>query len=91
MVGEMKNADRYWQDHYFFMHVNEKSVGGLANAFYSLWGILHKFQTKNVEHSTKCWLLKFSCNLLFYVAGKELKKPPPKALLFEKKLEHLLV
>ncbi|GMN69678.1 hypothetical protein TIFTF001_038725 [Ficus carica] len=33
----MKNADRYWQDRYFFMHVNEKSMGGLANAFYPLW------------------------------------------------------
>ncbi|GMN62008.1 hypothetical protein TIFTF001_031117 [Ficus carica] len=27
-------------DHYFFMHVNEKSMGGLANAFYLLWGTL---------------------------------------------------
>ncbi|GMN65285.1 hypothetical protein TIFTF001_034362 [Ficus carica] len=62
VVGEMKNADRYWQDHYFFMHVNEKSMGGLANAFYPLWGTLRK----------------------------ELKKPPPKALLFEEKLERLL-
>ncbi|GMN66446.1 hypothetical protein TIFTF001_035532 [Ficus carica] len=63
VVGEMKNADRYWQDHYFFMHVNEKSMGVLANAFYPLWGTLR---------------------------NKELKKPPPKALLFEEKLEHLL-
>ncbi|GMN70506.1 hypothetical protein TIFTF001_039549 [Ficus carica] len=62
VVGEMKNADRYWQDHYFFMHVNEKSMGGLANAFYPLWGTLRN----------------------------ELKKPPPKALLFEEKLERLL-
>ncbi|GMN65351.1 hypothetical protein TIFTF001_034416 [Ficus carica] len=62
VVGEMKNADRYWQDHYFFTHVNEKLMGDLANAFYPLWGILHK----------------------------ELKKPPPKALLFEEKLERLL-
>ncbi|GMN58221.1 hypothetical protein TIFTF001_027322 [Ficus carica] len=62
VVGEMKDADRYWQDRYFFMHVNEKSMGNLANAFYPLWGTLRK----------------------------ELKKPPPKALLFEEKLEKLL-
>ncbi|GMN61894.1 hypothetical protein TIFTF001_030974 [Ficus carica] len=62
VVGEMKNADRYWQDRYFFMHVNEKSMGDLANAFYPLWGTLRK----------------------------ELKKPPPKALLFEENLERLL-
>ncbi|GMN47744.1 hypothetical protein TIFTF001_016923 [Ficus carica] len=62
VVGEMKNADRYWQDRYFFMHVNNKSMGDLANAFYPLWGTLRK----------------------------ELKKPPPKALLFEEKLERLL-
>ncbi|GMN27476.1 hypothetical protein TIFTF001_044127 [Ficus carica] len=62
VVGEMKNADRYWQDHYFFMHVNNKSMGDLANVFYPLWGTLRK----------------------------ELKKPPPKALLFEEKLERLL-
>ncbi|GMN57655.1 hypothetical protein TIFTF001_026760 [Ficus carica] len=62
VVDEMKNADRYWQDHYFFIHVNEKSMGGLANAFYPLWGTLRK----------------------------ELKKPPPKALLFEEKFERLL-
>ncbi|GMN23845.1 hypothetical protein TIFTF001_049104 [Ficus carica] len=42
----MKNADRYWQDRYFFMHVNEKSMGGLANTFYPLWGILHKKSNK---------------------------------------------
>ncbi|GMN64801.1 hypothetical protein TIFTF001_033875 [Ficus carica] len=64
VVGEMKNADRYWQDRYFFMHLNKKSMGDLANAFYPLWGTLHK------------------C--------KKLKKPPPKALLFEEKLEKLL-
>ncbi|GMN47401.1 hypothetical protein TIFTF001_016571 [Ficus carica] len=58
----MKNADSYWQDHYFLMHMNEKSLGGLANAFYPLWGILRK----------------------------ELKKSPPKAHLFEEKLERLL-
>ncbi|GMN55830.1 hypothetical protein TIFTF001_024953 [Ficus carica] len=62
VVGEMKNAGRYWQDRYFFMHVNEKSMGNLANAFYRLWGTIRK----------------------------ELKKPPPKALLFEEKLEKLL-
>ncbi|GMN49255.1 hypothetical protein TIFTF001_018410 [Ficus carica] len=62
VVGEMKNADRYWQDHYFFMHVNKKSMGVLADAFNPLWGTLRK----------------------------ELKKPPPKALLFEEKLERLL-
>ncbi|GMN66222.1 hypothetical protein TIFTF001_035287 [Ficus carica] len=55
-------ADRYWQDRYFFMHMNKKSMGDLANAFYPLWGTLRK----------------------------ELKKPPPKALLFEEKLEQLL-
>ena len=49
VVGEMKNADRYWQDRYFFMHVNEKSMGDLANAFYPLWGILRKCRTKSVE------------------------------------------
>ena len=27
----------------------------------------------------------------FYVVGKELRKPPPKALLFENKIEQLLV
>ncbi|GMN62973.1 hypothetical protein TIFTF001_032051 [Ficus carica] len=42
VVGEMKNADRYWQIHYFFMLANEKSMGGLANAFYPLWGSLRK-------------------------------------------------
>ncbi|GMN66477.1 hypothetical protein TIFTF001_035568 [Ficus carica] len=62
VVGEMKNADRYWQDRYFFMHINKKSMGVLADAFNPFWGTLHK----------------------------ELKKPPPKALLFEKKLERLL-
>ncbi|GMN70143.1 hypothetical protein TIFTF001_039187 [Ficus carica] len=62
VVGEMKNVDRYWQDRYFFIHVNKKSMGDLANAFYPLWGTLRK----------------------------ELKKPPPKALLFEEKLESLL-
>ncbi|GMN48554.1 hypothetical protein TIFTF001_017719 [Ficus carica] len=62
VVGEMKNADRYWQNRYFFMLVNEKSLGALANAFYPLWGHL----------------------------SKELKKPLPKALLFEQKLEQLL-
>ncbi|GMN25939.1 hypothetical protein TIFTF001_046004 [Ficus carica] len=62
VVGEMKNADRYWQDCYFFMHVNNKSMGDLTNAFYPLWGTLRK----------------------------ELKKLPPKALLFEEKLERLL-
>ncbi|GMN54014.1 hypothetical protein TIFTF001_023144 [Ficus carica] len=40
VVGEMKNADRYWQDRYFFMHVNNKSMGDLADAFYPLWGTL---------------------------------------------------
>ncbi|GMN75008.1 hypothetical protein TIFTF001_052505, partial [Ficus carica] len=62
VVGEMKNADRYWQDRYFFMHVNKKSIGVLADAFNPFWGTLRK----------------------------ELKKPPPKALLFEEKLERLL-
>ncbi|GMN23072.1 hypothetical protein TIFTF001_040392 [Ficus carica] len=61
VVGEMKNADRYWQDRYFFMLVNKKSMGDLANAFYPLWGTLRK----------------------------ELKKPSPKALLFEEKLERI--
>ncbi|GMN24812.1 hypothetical protein TIFTF001_043822 [Ficus carica] len=42
VVGEMKNADRYWQDRYFFMHVNNKSMGGLADTFYPLWGTLRK-------------------------------------------------
>ncbi|GMN30775.1 hypothetical protein TIFTF001_041505 [Ficus carica] len=41
------------------MHVNEKSMGGLANAFNPLWETLRK----------------------------KLKKLPPKALLFEEKLE----
>ncbi|GMN69171.1 hypothetical protein TIFTF001_038228 [Ficus carica] len=27
VVGEMRNVDRYWQDRYFFMLVNEKSLG----------------------------------------------------------------
>ncbi|GMN61291.1 hypothetical protein TIFTF001_030442 [Ficus carica] len=62
VVGEMKNADRHWQDRYFFMLANEKSLGALANTFYPLWGLL----------------------------SKELRKPPLKALLFEKKLEQLL-
>ncbi|GMN67952.1 hypothetical protein TIFTF001_037008 [Ficus carica] len=48
VIGEMKNTDRYWQDQYFFMLVNEKLM------------------------------------------GKELRKPPLKALLFETKLERLL-
>ncbi|GMN69161.1 hypothetical protein TIFTF001_038214 [Ficus carica] len=42
MVGEMKNADRYWKNRYFFMLVNEKSLGALANAFFPLWGHLSK-------------------------------------------------
>ncbi|GMN23754.1 hypothetical protein TIFTF001_043717 [Ficus carica] len=63
VVGEMKNADRYWQDRYFFMHVNKKSMGVLADAFNPFWGLF---------------------------VSKELKKPPPKALLFEEKLERLL-
>ncbi|GMN22578.1 hypothetical protein TIFTF001_040290 [Ficus carica] len=62
VVGEMKNADRYWQDRYFFIHVNKKSMGVLADALNPFWGTLRK----------------------------ELKKPPPKALLFEEKLERLL-
>ncbi|GMN31428.1 hypothetical protein TIFTF001_049681 [Ficus carica] len=62
VVGEMKNADRYWQDRYFFMHINKKSMGVLADAFNPFWGTLRK----------------------------EVKKPPPKALLFEEKLERLL-
>ncbi|GMN61549.1 hypothetical protein TIFTF001_030636 [Ficus carica] len=62
VVGEMKNADRYWLDRYFFIHVNNKSMGVLADAFNLLWGTLRK----------------------------ELKKPPPKALLFEEKFERLL-
>ncbi|GMN29173.1 hypothetical protein TIFTF001_044325 [Ficus carica] len=62
VVGEMKNADRYWQDRYFFMHINKKSMGVLADTFNPFWGTLRK----------------------------ELKKPPPKALLFEEKLERLL-
>ncbi|GMN22944.1 hypothetical protein TIFTF001_043604 [Ficus carica] len=40
VVGKMKNADRYWQDRYFFMHVNNKSMGVLADAFNLLWGTL---------------------------------------------------
>ncbi|GMN47463.1 hypothetical protein TIFTF001_016629 [Ficus carica] len=47
VVGEMKNADRYWQDRYFFMHVNKKSMGDLANAFYPLWGTLRKCNAPN--------------------------------------------
>ena len=43
VVGDMKNADRYWQDRYFFMLVNECSMGALANAFYPLWGKLRKY------------------------------------------------
>ncbi|GMN51013.1 hypothetical protein TIFTF001_020157 [Ficus carica] len=42
VIGEMMNADRYWNDRYFFMLVNDKSMGGLANAFYPLWGLLRK-------------------------------------------------
>ncbi|GMN45103.1 hypothetical protein TIFTF001_014285 [Ficus carica] len=42
VVGEMKNVDRYWQNRYFFMLVNEKSLGALANAFFPLWGYLSK-------------------------------------------------
>ncbi|GMN49593.1 hypothetical protein TIFTF001_018752 [Ficus carica] len=61
VVGEMKNADRYWQDRYFFMHINKKSMGVLADAFNPFWGTLRK----------------------------ELKKPPPKALLFKEKLERI--
>ena len=49
VVGEMKNADRYWQDHYFFMHVTKKSMGDLADHFYPLWGTLCKYRTKNIE------------------------------------------
>lgn len=45
VIGEMKNADRYCQDHYFFMYVNEKSIERLANAFYPLWETLRKCQT----------------------------------------------
>ena len=46
VVGDMKNADRYWQNQYFFMLVNDRSMGGLANAFYPLWGRLRKYRTK---------------------------------------------
>ena len=49
VVGDMKNADRYWQDRYFFMLVNERSMGALANAFYPLWGALRKCRTKNAR------------------------------------------
>ncbi|GMN64099.1 hypothetical protein TIFTF001_033183 [Ficus carica] len=62
VVGEMMNAHRYWQDQYFYMLVNEKSLGALANALYTLWGPFYK----------------------------ELRKPLPKALLFEAKLKRLL-
>ncbi|GMN53208.1 hypothetical protein TIFTF001_022340 [Ficus carica] len=57
-----RKCERSWTDRYFFMHVNEKSMGVLADAFNPLWGTLRK----------------------------ELKKFPPKALLFEEKLERLL-
>ncbi|GMN26892.1 hypothetical protein TIFTF001_040943 [Ficus carica] len=61
VVGEMKNADRYWQDHYFFMHMNEKSMGGLANAFYPSQGAKEataegssiQRETRTIASSTK--------------------------------------
>ena len=90
MVGEMKNADRYWQDRYFFMHVNNKSMGDLANAFYPLWGTLRKCRTKSVERKPLNLFTMCRDSIHLFSAGKELKKPPPKALLFEEKLEKLL-
>ncbi|GMN63761.1 hypothetical protein TIFTF001_032837 [Ficus carica] len=38
----MRNAGRYWQDRYFFMLVNEKSLGALVNTFFPLWGPFRK-------------------------------------------------
>ena len=58
VVGEMKNVDRYWQNQYFFMLVNEKSLGVLANAFYPLWGLLRKSQTKSIKIKILHMLLK---------------------------------
>ncbi|GMN74977.1 hypothetical protein TIFTF001_052494 [Ficus carica] len=42
----MRNADRYWQDQYFFMLVNEKLLGALVNAFFPLWSPFRKELTK---------------------------------------------
>lgn len=36
------NANRYWQYQYFFILVNEKSLGALVSAFYPFWGPLFK-------------------------------------------------
>ncbi|GMN20297.1 hypothetical protein TIFTF001_048728 [Ficus carica] len=36
VVREMRNVVRYWQDRYFFMLVNEKSLRALANTFFPL-------------------------------------------------------
>ena len=63
VVGDMKNADRYWQDRYFFMHVNERLMGVLANAFYPLWGTVRKY-AKNIRvcSNDSYWNLIFTCH-----------------------------
>ena len=59
----MKNVDRYWQDRYFSMLVNDKSMSGLANAFYPLWGLLRKFRMKNIE----IWIEHFVTKVLMFI------------------------
>lgn len=49
VAREMRNTDKYWQDQYFFMLVNEKSLGALVNMFFPLWGPFRKFQTKRIK------------------------------------------
>ena len=54
IVGGMVNADRYWQDRYFFMLVIKKSMGALANALYPLWsGPLCKSCIYNIESNVE--------------------------------------
>ncbi|GMN46098.1 hypothetical protein TIFTF001_015278 [Ficus carica] len=59
VVGEMMNANRYWQDRYFFMLVNEKSLGALVIAFYPPWGPLLKELRKPLP---KCFCSRQSWN-----------------------------
>ena len=91
VVGEIRNADRYGQDHNFFMLMNEKLLGALANTFFPLWGPFHKSQTKSIKRKILHILLAYLCSSSsFYIAGKELRKLPLKTLLFDAKLKRLL-
>lgn len=51
VVEEMTNVDSYWQDRYFFMLVNAKSIGPLFSKYlyYPLWGKPRKCRMWSVE------------------------------------------